>query len=74
MERRGREAARGWGAVCGAVSRQRRPGTALGSPPSGRIVGLRLEGTIMNSLAALCGLFLEVTCSMGCQQVVLYLH
>lgn len=42
-------------------------------PPSS-FTGPHFSGAVPNSLAPLCHLFLEVTCSMGCQQVVLYLH
>lgn len=51
-------------------------GATLGAlgPSSGFIVDPQFRGAALNSLAPLCHLFLEVTCSMGCQQVVLYLH
>lgn len=45
---------------------------ALG--PLSSFTGSHFRGAILNSLAPLCHLFLEVTCSVGCQQVVLYLH
>lgn len=43
------------------------------NPPSS-FIGPHFRGAVLNSLAPLCHLFLEVTRSMGCQQVVLYLH
>lgn len=50
------------GAISGALN-----------PPSS-FIGPHFRGAVLNSLAPLCHLFLEVTCSTGCQQVVLYLH